>query len=182
MAVGSNRPSTAEQETLLAELQATLDEHDMHFHNWSVVGGAAAAPSGETHVCDWDYEMATIAPFQIDAGADTWGAWTLIIGSDDTPARVGNTEFDFRHITIEDVERDGATTMLQIGHGDPVSQIFIQQQLSTRIFVPKKDVKHNPLEIMTKRITAGEKVWARLWVKGQNTGTMDFYIDVHEYP
>jgi len=35
--------------------------------------------------------------------------------------------------------------------------------------------------VMTPRVTAGIKLFSRCWVSGQNTGTMDFFVGLHEY-
>jgi len=36
-------------------------------------------------------------------------------------------------------------------------------------------------KVQTGRAPAGSKLWARCMCPGQNTGTLDFYLGIHEY-
>ena len=49
------------------------------------------------------------------------------------------------------------------------------------VVTPDNDGKQDPYDIMMPRINAGDKVWMRCWVKAQNTGTLDFFLGIHEY-
>jgi hypothetical protein len=168
--------SSADREILKkARDEAWETEH--HVHGWEDWGGLAAVPAAETHRVDFD----VMTPFQMDAGNDTWGSWLQIVGSSDTPVRSGNVKFDIHRILITDVERDLTITRIQIGCGASGADSLAAGTYTEFMITPQKNARSNPFDIMMKRCSVGEKVWARCWVNGQNTGTVDFFFGIHEY-
>ena len=69
-----------------------VHEIERHLHSGGRWFEAAAVPDGEDHVADRIGSGA--GAFEIDAGNDTWGDWTQILGADDTPTVAGKTHFD----------------------------------------------------------------------------------------
>jgi len=159
----------------LAYMVATLEKH---IHNWERWIGLAAIPVGETHRFDID----SMTPFQIDAGNDTWGAWVQIVGSEDFPITPGMVKRDAHRILIVDVERDLTLTRIQIAGGEDADAAVTAGNYTEFMVTPLKNARQSPTEIMTGRAPSAVKGWARCWVSGQDTGTVDFFIGVHEYP
>jgi len=151
---------------------------EKHFHNWERWVGLAAIPAGETHRADID----SMTSFQMDAGNDTWGAWLQIVGSTDFPITAGMVKRDAHRILITDVERDKQITRIQVAAGEDADAAVLAGNYTEFMLTPQKDAKQVPLDIMTDRVDANVKGWVRCWVNGQDTGTIDFFIGVHESP
>ena len=152
-----------------------IENHLHNIHRWF---GVAAVPSG-THFSDLNVKTS----HQITSGADTWGAWTQILGSDDTPAIAGMVKFDLDEILITDVvaTADKALHMIQIGWG-PVSADIVANETFTEINVmPLRSGANLPVGDKFDDLAAGIAVWIRHWVAGLNAQTMDFRFDIHEY-
>jgi len=148
-----------------------------HFHSSETWIGRAASPDGELHVADADGML----PFVMDAGDNTWGTWLQVSGSTDTPYRANMTKIDVHRIVITDVERDKAITRIQLA-GGATGAAGLEAGTYTDIMVtPEKNAKQSPLETRMPRFDAGTKGWARCWVTGQDTGTVNFFLGVHEY-
>jgi len=154
-----------------------IHEIENHLHNWERWVGLAAVPSGETHRFDID----SMIPFQMDAGNDTWGPWLQIVGSTDFPIISGMTYRDAHRILITDVERDKVITRIQIAGGEDADAAVAADNYTEFMITPQKDAKQTPVDIMTGRAPSATKGWIRCWVAGQNTGTVDFFMGVHEY-
>lgn len=154
-----------------------VHEIEKHLHNWERWIGLAAVPSGETHRFDID----SMTPFQMDAGNDTWGAWLQIVGSTDFPITAGMTKRDAHRFMISDVERDTTATRVQVAGGEDADAAVAAGNYSEFMFIPLKNSSQLPVIIMTGRASSATKGWARCWVAGQDTGTVDFFLGVHEY-
>lgn len=154
-----------------------VHEIEKHLHNNERWLGAAAVPSGETHVADSD----SMAAFQIDAGEDTWGAWVQIIGSSDTPVTAGMAKFDLHRILVTDVERRNTLTRVQVASGESGAAALASGDYSEIMLLPDNLGKLDPYDILKPRYANGTKVWARAWVAGASTGTLDFFVGIHEY-
>ena len=154
-----------------------VHEIETHFHSNERWMGAAAVPSGEVHVADED----SMTAFQIDAGNDTWGSWLQIMGSDDTPIQTGKKYIDMHRIMVTDVERKKAITRIQFAGGDSGAAGFAAGNYTELLATPDNDGKQDPYEIQMPRFPSGTKGWARCWVKAADTGTIDFFIGLHEY-
>jgi len=153
------------------------EEIEMHFHNYERWLGAAAAPSGETHVADSD----SMTAFQIDAGNDDWGSWVQIVGSSDTPVTAGMSKFDLHRLMITNVENKKIITRIQIAAGTSGAAALAAGDYTELLVTPDNDGQQDPYEIMMHRQSSATKVWARCWVKATNTSTIDFFIGLHEY-
>lgn len=154
-----------------------VHEIEKHFHSMERWLGAAAVPSGETHVADTD----SMTAFQLDAGNDTWGAWVQIMGSSDSPVIAGMAKIDMHRIMVTDVQEKKVITRIQLAGGASGAAALAAGDYTEILVTPDNDGKQDPYDIMMGRFDAGTKGWARCWVKGTNTGTIDFFIGVHEY-
>lgn len=156
------------------------EELERHFHNWERWFGLAAVPNGEIHVADLITDNPS--PFQADGGNDTWGAWVQVLGSSDTPAMAGNTQYDLHQMDIMTVERSNATHLIQAALGASGAAALAAGTYTDLVFRPQSvQGRAAPIPFLTRRQDTGTKAWVRVLVKGQNTGTMDFYIGCHEY-
>ena len=151
-----------------------------HLHSWERWCGAAVVPDAELHVCD--VIGTTSTPFVMDAGNDTWGSWLQIVGSDDTPIIAGKLKFDLHRLFVASLERGNAIHLIQIGFGSSGAAALAAGTYTDLVYKPQSNVlDESPIEMRVKRQDAGTKVWARVWVIGQNTGTIDFFHGIHEY-
>lgn len=159
-----------------------VNEIEKHLHNNNKIYGLAGTPSGETHRAD----RITLKPepFQADAGNDDWGSWLQIFGSSDTPLVAGQEFFDFNKVLVVSHERNTTVYVVQIACGESaglatklIAEDFTEQDLVTG----GGSTETGPIVIQNSRFAAGDKVWVRIWAKGANTGTLDFYPGIHEY-
>lgn len=155
-------------------------EIERHFHGFERWFGAAIVPDGESHVAN---RIGTgVAAFQADAGNNAWGAWLQILGSTDTPASAGNVKFDLHRVQVVGVERTNTVHFVQIAYGASGGAALAAAAYTEFVFHPLgQQGQRVPIPVMCHRHDVGTKVWLRILVPGQNTGTMDFYHGLHEY-
>jgi hypothetical protein len=155
-------------------------EIERHVHNWERWFGLAGTPDAEVHRAD--RIGTTVAPFQVDGGNNTWGSWLQILGSSDTPAEGTNAKFDLHKLMIVDCERDAAIHLVQIAAGASGEDALTAKTFTEFVYKPQAtNTEELPFDVMMRRQNAGTKVWVRVWPVGQNTGTLDFFIGLHEY-
>ena len=156
------------------------EEVERHLHSYERWFGAAVTPAGETHI--GDRIGTTVTAFQADAGNNTWGSWLQVLGSDDTPADVGMATYDPHRIMVTALESANAIHFVQFALGTSGGAALTAGTYSELVFKPLSvQGQETILMIQTRNIAAGTKAWLRLWVVGQNTSTMDFFIGIHEY-
>lgn len=164
----------------ISEILEEVVEIERHLHSAGSWFGVAAVPNGEIHVAD-RIGTAT-SPLQIDAGNNTWGTWTQILGSSDTPARTGQLYFDPHEMAIVATEKAG-TYFIQFARGTSGAAGYAAGTYTELVYesdaVGAKAA--GITNIQTGRAPAGSKLWARCMVPGENTATIDFYIGIHEY-
>ena len=156
-------------------------ELERHAHSWERWFGAATVPAGETHVADRIND--TSAPFQMDAGNDTWGAWVQVLGSTDLPVVAGRVKYDIHKLVFTDVEKNGKIHKLQIAFGASGAAALAAETYTELIFFSSLGFPGDalPARLQTRRQGVDTKIWARVWVVGENTGTIDFFYGLHEY-
>lgn len=184
---------TADVISLVAIARKALDEATetaYHFHSGQRGFGAAASPSGETHIADrvgTGAAGAEAGPLVVDAGNDDWGTWTQILGSSDTPVDSGsNVKFDFNEVVITAYEHTSQRYMIQIAlqedapSDDPGASDTYTEWEATSGGV---GVNSTPIQIPfnSVRVAVGTKVWMRTRAPNQDTSTISFYIYLHEY-
>jgi len=159
-------------------LSYVIQEIDRHNHHYTRCFGLAAVPSGETHRAD--NILTNPAPFVIDAGNNTWGAWVQVFGSSDTPA--GWVEFDPHEFSIVGVETANVTYFIQIGCGDSGADSLTAGTYSEFVFRPQSaNGRPAAIPVGLRRQDAGTKVWMRTLARGENTATIDVYLEMHGY-
>jgi len=163
----------------LAAIDLEGYESEHHVHSYERWFGTAVTPDGEVHVAD-RIGTATTA-LQIDAGNDTWGSWTQVLGGSDTPATAGMTKYDFHRIFVSATERT-AVHFIQFGFGASGAAALSSGDYTEFVFEPSSNqVEEAPIELQGRRQDVGTKVWARAYIPGQNTGTISFFAGLHEY-
>ena len=160
-----------------------VEEIDRHLHNFERWMAAAAAPAGETHVAD-DITTNQTA-FQANGGAGaggSWGAWVQILGSDDTPVRTAQVKYDLHRLLITDHQHNTNCYLIQIGFGaSGAAALSAETYTEITLVTGSGATEVGPLDMISRRQDAGTKAWARVWAVGQNTGTLDFLVGIHEY-
>lgn len=163
---------------LMNSLSYRIAEIERHLHSGGRWYGAAAVPNAELHAADRISENPS--PFSIDAGNDTWGSWTLILGSEDTPADTGKAYFDPHELIVKDTER-ASVYFVQFARGDTGAAGYAAGNYMEFVFNATVQKETGIIRLQTGRAPAGSKIWARCLSKGDDTGTFDFYLGIHEY-
>jgi hypothetical protein len=153
-------------------------EIERHLHSAGSWFGAAGTPDGELHVADRIGTTSTA--LVIDGGNDTWGTWTQILGSDDTPARADMAYFDPHEIIVEDTE-NASEYFVQFARGDSGAAGYTAGNYTEFVFNATVQKETGIIDVHTGRSPAGAKLWARCWSVGDNTGTFSFFLGIHEY-
>ena len=156
-----------------------VHEIERHLHSYERWFELATTPAAETHRADAAGTGAGV--FQIDAGNLIYGSWLQILGSTDTPADGTAVKFDMHRIMVTSTERN-AIYVMQIAFGATGADALLADDYIEVPFVPSSNqVDSVPIEITSRRVTAGTKGWARCICPGQNTATIDFIVGLHEY-
>lgn len=157
-----------------------VEEIEKHFHNLERWLAAAAVPAGETHVADSITDNQTA--FRADGGNDTWGPWLQILGSSDTPAQTGLLKFDLHRLLIISHERNNNCYLIQIGFGaSGAAALSAGDYTEVPLVTGGGNTEVGPIDMISARQDVTTKAWVRVWAVGQNTGTLDFLIGLHEY-
>ena len=151
-----------------------------HFHNPERWFGVAVSPSGITNGGDSD----VMAPYVPDAGNDTWGAWVLLLGTADTPILAGSTVFDPHRLFITAAERSTSIHRIQVAwHATSATLALAAGDYTETMFKPEGAAFTSvPIPIRLPDQDVGITIWMRIWAAGQNTGTLNTFMGVHEYP
>ena len=165
-------------------LAYNIAEIERHFHSYERWFGKAITPTA-THFADrigrTESGGAEVA-FQLDGANDDWGTWTQLFGPDDTPAVAGGVKFDIHRLMIVDAERDGSTHYIQIGVGASGAAALAANTYTEIVYRPQAtNTEETPILVQMRRAAADALIWARVFVVGQNTGTVDFFVGLHEY-
>ena len=159
-----------------------VHEIEKHFHTSGSWFGAANTPTA-THFAD---RIGTCTgPFEIDGGdssaTPTWGDWVQIFGSGDTPARTDQAYFDPHEILIQDAQEE-VVYMIQFGRGASGAAAISAGTYTELVVGVDATKKFKAItKIQTGRAPAGSLLWARCIAMGANTGTLHFFIGIHEY-
>ena len=143
---------------------------------------AAAVPNGEVHVADRIGATATSkTAFTITSGNDTWGSWTQILGSGDTPVVAGGVKYDLHRILVL-VANTVAPYFIQVAFGATGDGAVTANTFSSLVINPASNTdKTEALPFMSRRQAAGTKAWMRCWCVGNNAKTLTVMFGLHEY-
>lgn len=180
-----NLPLDPADESLLeTKLDTNLYEthtHDEHFHNREYWFGKSADQSGN----NWG-TRASLTPYRAISGNDDWGGdandEAKVLGSDDTPVRVGSSQFDLRRLQVVACSSNTAY-LLRIIHGTGTMQEAetAGQYTECAFFRQAPPIRGDPVDLVQEKIAAGEKIWIRA-KNATDNATIDFIAGVHEYP
>lgn len=154
-----------------------IAEIERHLHSGARWFGAATEPTA-THKAD--RIGTTVTPFQLDGGNNTWGDWTQLFGSEDTPVQTENAYFDPHSFVLEDTE-NASVYFIQIGRGATGAAALSAGTYMEFIVVATVQKETGIISLQTGRAPAGSLLWGRCWSVGDNTGTIDFWLGLHEY-
>jgi len=155
-----------------------VHEIEMHFHSSASWFGGAGTPSA-THLAD-RIGTSGMTHFRLDSGNQTWGSWVQIFGADDTPARAGMAYFDPHEMVAIAAERAG-TYFVQFGRGAS-GAAALSAGMYTELALDMTDKAGGAIiSLQTGRAPVGSLIWARCMTPAFDTGTIDFYIGIHEY-
>ena len=172
------KTNRAKQTTLVTTL-TTAEVGESHFHNYEQEFGVAAAPSG-VHFGDKD----SLSIFQATSGNGVFGAACNVLGTADTPVRVGSLYFDPREWSIVDVSSVNPYIFRAIWGTAAQTPAQAETALQYSTFVihqPTANGQNKPQEGRMIRIAVGNQVWVK--VKSlTNLATVNFLVTIHEYP
>ncbi len=155
-----------------------ITEKHLHPHvRWMA---KAAIPVGETHVAD-RFAPGAATAFQIDAGNNTWGAWVQILGSLDTPINQKSKFYDPQLLFVSTSERN-LPYLIQFAHGNSPAEALAVDEFTEMVYASLSIVAERiAVPCYTDRHRKGTKLWARCFCPTQDTGTLDFFLGLHEY-
>lgn len=156
-------------------------EIEHHLHNREKWFGLAAVALGELHVAD---RMAGgIDPFQLVAGNLTFGSWVQILGATDTPVGEGMVKFDGHRVIVTDTNSvDPFIVQIAVGELVDLAALIAAEEFTEFPYISASNNNDSGIsEIISRRISAGQKVWARVCCIGSNGSTIDIYFGIHEY-
>lgn len=155
-----------------------VHEIERHLHSGARWFETASVADPTDHVAD---EIGSGAgAFTLDSGDQTWGAWVQILGATDTPTVEGKTHFDPHLLSVEDNERAG-TYFIQFARGatgDAGLAAGTYTELALDLTTRSGGVI---IPVQTGRAPAASLLWARCMTPAFDTGTIEFYIGIHEY-
>jgi len=158
-----------------------IEEIEKHFHNREKWFGLAAVASGELHVAD---RMAGgIQPFILTAGNDDFGAWVQVLGSSDTPVTSEAEKYDSHRLLVTTTNSTNPFIIQVIaGESADFATKLAAEEFTEAPYVSGTNNNDSGISnIMSSRVTAGVKAWARCACIGANATTISLYFGIHEY-
>lgn len=154
------------------------DVVDDHFHNYEEVYGLAAVPTA-THFGDRE----RLTPYLVTSGIGVFGAEVGLLGTGDTPFRVGSVFYDIRRISVQDTSvatafilrvlwKTPAQTVADAITALQYTDTVIQQLVATG--------NNKPQDIFNVRVPTGYASYAM--IKNAAAANVHIFVLVHEYP
>jgi hypothetical protein len=162
-------------------IEQEIYEVEHHLHNRERWFGAAASPSGETHVAD--RMDGAILAFQLTAGNNDFGSWVQILGSSDTPIVSTMTKFDGHRFMVTSTNSTSPYVFHVItGESSGFAAKLADNEYMEVPYISATNNNDSGIsDVISIRVDAGAKVWARCACVGQNGTTIDIYFGIHEY-
>lgn len=155
---------------------------EKHLHNREKWFGLALVPDAELHVAD---RMAIANnPFLLTAGADDFGAWVQILGSEDTPVTPEMILYEGRRFMVTDTDSTNEF-IIQIVAGesaDIAARLAAEEFTETPYISATNSNDSGVGDILSTRIPVGQKAWAKCRCIGASGTILAFYFGIHEYP
>lgn len=158
-----------------------VHEIERHLHGNEKWFGVAAVPAGETHVAD--RIGPAIAAFALLSGNDDFGNWLQVLGSSDLPIEAGMARADAHRVMVTTTDStDAFFVQFVTGESaDIAAKIAAESYTEFGYISATNNADSGITDEISKRITAGTKVWARCICIGQNAKTINIYVGIHEY-
>lgn len=159
-----------------------MQELENHFHNQECWRGIKAVQTAT----EWADDVLT--PFRCISGNNDYGSdaddEALVLGTADTPFRIGLVKFDVHRIFIDDVSVASLYKMRLIwGTGTMADAITAGQFscLHLKFDGIGATSASFPVDVKMPRLDSGvDKLWAQCWNVTDNA-TLDFLVGIHEY-
>lgn len=136
-----------------------------------------------------DWADDTLTPFQAISGSNAYGIDTddaaKVLGTGDTPAIAGMTQFDLRRLFIVNTSVNSPWKLRIIyGAGTMADAITAGQYSELIVMNDSVDPQHSaglPIDLIMPRGTAGTtQIWIQVW-NSTNNATIEFLVGLHEY-
>lgn len=159
-------------------------EIERHLHNREMWFGK----KGVQTATDWA-DPESYAVYRCISGNAAYGSdandEALVIGTDDTPYRVGMTKYDLHRIFAVDFSAGGVYMVRIIyGSGTMAAAITAGQYSVVPFITPVLPVSQAggvPIPIIMPRVNCGvDKIWIQCKTATDNA-TLDFLVGLHEY-
>ena len=150
-----------------------------HFHNYNNLFGLAAVPTA-THFGDRE----SLNPYIIESGASAFGTEVGLIGSGDTPVRVGMTLYDPRIISVVDTSNNTPSCLRLIWKtpAQSINDAITAMQYSDVVIHQQTAAGQNkPQDGWMIRIATGNELWGMV-KNATNHATVSILVNMHEYP
>ena len=144
-----------------------IAEIERHFHSYERWFGLTGVQN-------------TLAPFVMDSGNNTWGAWIPVLVAGSTPAIAGSVYYDPHRVMVVATER---TTVyrIQMGFGASGAAALAAGTYTSFTYISASNqIDSGPIDIHARRQPVGTPCWARCW-NASDTGTFSFLVGIHEY-
>jgi hypothetical protein len=107
-----------------------------------------------------------------------------VLGTDDTPYRVGMVKFDIHRLFMTAFSVDTPYILrIVYGSGNMADAVAAGQYsivpVATNV-TPANKSTGNPIDVIMPRVAAGTKVWIQAKCATDNA-TVDFLVGIHEY-
>lgn len=169
---------SAQITALSAQVAVVYDEIeviDRHIHGRERWLSKLAVPAGNK------VTESGLTPFQADSGNNVFGAAIQILDTSDTPTITGMLKFDIHRIFVTGAERTTPYRFrISYGTGTQGAAVGAGQYTELIFQASSPVIDSAPLAVIFPRLDVGIKAWVEVWNAG-NTGTIDFFIGLHEY-
>jgi hypothetical protein len=174
---------TVETSSVLSSVYAETVEIEHHLHNREEWFGKKAVQTAT----DWG-DPESLTPYRAISGAGVYGAdandEAQVLGTDDTPYRVGKAYFDIHRLFMVAFSVD-TPYLLRIvyGVGTMADAIAAGQYSVIPVATnqtPANKSTGNPINTLMPRVAADTKIWIQA-MNATNNATVDFLVGIHEY-
>ena len=160
---------------LVIEELDDIEVLDFHVHNKEIwLSKLAVAAGGKVAAIG-------LTAFQADSNNNAWSTAIKVIDVNDTPRFAGSILFDLHRLFVADVQRTSPYRIRILWGHTTASDAETAGDYSDLMFrANATNSDRTPMVIMTPRIPVGIMVWVKIW-NSDSSGTLDFYIGLHEY-
>lgn len=180
--------TTAEYDTLTSSIAVVnvtsnhiirdVETLEQHIHGKEYWWGKAAVQTATS----WG-SITVFTPHRATSGNGTFGAETKIIGSADTPVRLGILSEDFHSLMINAMSSATPYRMKIVWGGGTSAQALAADNISETMFQgasPVAQTQSFAIPVMMPRIPVGTQVWVFV-ANATNLATVDFFLGMHGY-